>query len=54
MANVIPINQFAVVKNTEQNTIIDSGTYERCISVAETMNTNYQTDAFKAELWKDK
>lgn len=47
----IPENQFAVVRDRERNSIVSSGRYEHCTSLADHMNREYQSTAYVAELW---
>lgn len=48
----IPEGQFSVVKDRERNTIVASGTFEECVTVAKVMNEEYQSTAYVVERWR--
>lgn len=51
-ARSVPESQFAVVRDRERRMIVDSGTYEDCVSRADTLNLAYQSTAYVVELWQ--
>lgn len=47
----IPVEQFSIVKNRENGTVITSGTFIDMYDLATTMNREYQTNAYIVEKW---
>ena len=47
----IPINEFAIIKDTETNVVVYAGTFVECDEMAGSMNYRYFTTAYVAERW---